>query len=82
MMTLRHVQNPIIIETFLFYMIIVKFVHIESFFVFFKSHFLLKNKCSLISVNRASPYIASLASADGQQPPKVGVFISRGRGHC
>ena len=52
------------------------------FFISFKSHFLLKNKSSLISVNRACSLTVALASADGQQPPKVGVFISRGRGHC
>ena len=31
----------------------VKFVHVECFFIFFKNHFLLKNKCSLISVHWA-----------------------------
>ena len=34
-------------------MIKVKFIHIECFFIFFKSHFLLKNNWSLISVDRS-----------------------------
>ena len=45
-------------------------------FIFFKSHFLLKNKWSLISVNRACSHLATLSSADGQQPPEVGWGLS------
>ena len=57
-------------------MIKVKFIHVECFFIFFKSHFLLKNKWSLISVDRSFSTAASPPSADGQQPPEVGWGLS------
>ena len=52
-------------------------------FIFVKDHCLLKNDYTLNSVSTASPPwedLVALAAADGHQPPKVGVFISRGWG--
>ena len=46
------------------------------FFNFFKSHFLLKNNWSLISVITACFLLLSSSSAEGQQPPEVGWGLS------
>ena len=54
------------------------------FFIFFKSHFLLKNNCSLVSVNRAC-FLAELLflQMDNNHQKLVGVSQQRrmqGRG--
>ena len=61
-------------------MIKVKLIHIKMFFYFIKSHFLLRSKWSLISVNTSCSLYGVLVAAEGHQPPKVDVVISSGRG--